>query len=121
MDDIEIRRKETLKALCNRIAVDFPEAAGMAVVELNCGCLYVNGVSFTGEPVGPLQAIDGRTGAMEGSRTFCLTCRRDKTGFTRRIVHRVLLWPGDESEKPDSALRQFIGEQVFGPGFSEEA
>ena len=118
--DIQIRRRETLKALCNRIVVDFPEAAGMAVVELDCGCLYVNGVSFTGEPVGPLRAIDGRTGAMEGPKTLCLTCRREKAGFTHRIVHRILLWPGDEAEKPDPSLRQFIGEQVFGRGFSDK-
>lgn len=121
MDDIEIRRRETLKAMCNRIAVDFPEAAGMAAVELDCGCLYVNGVSFTGEPVGPLRGIDGRTGAVEGAKTLCLTCRREKGGFHRRIVHRRMVWPGEASEKPDPALRQFIGEQVFGQGFDDDA
>jgi hypothetical protein len=113
-NDLDIRMHRTLRALCNRVVLEFPEAAGLAVVGLSCGCMYACGVSFTGDPVGELRAVNGRTGAVESGKTVCLRCRRDRAGLSHRIVERWMVWPGQASEKPDRSLREFIGQHVFG-------
>ena len=110
---------DTLKRRCNQIVMRYPQAAGMAVIGLNCGCTLVCGVSYTGEPLGSLQRIEAGPHEDAGQRPVCLTCRRSRIKIQDRIVMRKLIWPGEDFEKPDMELRRFIGQQVFGTKYEE--
>ncbi|UCF90238.1 MAG: hypothetical protein JSW39_18325 [Desulfobacterales bacterium] len=117
MEKITGYRLEALKALCNRIALEYPEAIGMALIELNCGCIKACGVSAKGDPIGPLQTISSR--GNDSYAPVCFKCRQDEGKFMERVVQRGLMWPGAAGERPDRSLRVSIGRKVFGAGFIE--
>ena len=119
MENNKDKRLAALKQLCNKIAMEKPEAIGMAFIELDCGCISICGVSAKGDSVGEMQTIPGSFIDDDQSQPICLTCYKDNSIDMSRMVNKGLVWPGEESEKPHEQLRQFIGESVFGPDFSE--
>ena len=119
MENIKDKRFTALKQMCNKIAMEQPEAIGMAFIELDCGCINVCGVSVKGDSVGTLQTIPGPFIEDDQSQPICLTCYKDKSIDIGRVINQGIMWPGDESEKPQRQLRQFIGQSVFGPDYSE--
>ena len=121
MIEVERRRNETLKRICNETVMVFPQAAGMAMTELDCGCLLVCGVTFTGEPIGPLRTLDRRELLNDRNQPVCLVCRKGGNRLGDRMVAQGLVWPGDATELPDRELRIFIGQQVFGAAYTEPA
>ena len=121
MENTKNKRTAALKQICNKIAMEEPEAIGMAFIELDCGCINVCGVSAKGDSIGTLQTIPSAFIEDDQSQPICLACYKDKSIDMGRVIHKGLVWPGDESEKPQRALRQFIGESVFGPDYSEVA
>ena len=112
-------RFNALKEICNRIVVKHPEAIGMAIVELDCGCIHVCGVSFKGEPVGSVMSIPAQQETATNGNLVCFTCLEKKDKMTDRIINQGLIWPGGENETPAEEIRLYIGKEVFGPDYSE--
>lgn len=105
---------------CWALLQDFPEAIGVAYKGLDCGCALICGVSAKGNPLGTLRHVSGQPGAPGGRRPICLKCKVDD-GLRGRVVREGIFWPGAPEEHPDRELRNHIGKQVFGPGYSEDA
>ena len=119
MEDMADNQIKVLKHLCDRIALEQPEAIGMAFIELDCGCINVCGVSANGEPAGTLRTIPGLFIDQNQKQPVCIQCYRDKTLDLSRVVRKGLLWPGSDLEKPIKELRHTIGQTVFGPDYME--
>jgi len=90
----------------------------MALIQLDCGCIHVSGVSFTGAPVG---IMENYTQDLRPDDTgpVCIRCAGAGGPLSDRIVKKELIWPGKESERPDVELRELIGREVFGPDYRE--
>ena len=115
------QRHPAIKQLCQRMIMDHPDAICMAMIVLDCGCVNVCGVSAVGRPVGPVTAY-ARPGESEiGKGPICLQCAGAGAPVMQRIVHRTLVWPGDDAELPDRELRNLIGREVFGNDYKEPA
>ena len=119
MEKSKLVRMEALKNVCNRLVMKHPDAIGMAMIELDCGCVNICGVSIRGEPVGPVSTIV--TGSESGDTTspVCSRCLASKGRISDRIVKQRMIWPGDVHEQPDRNLRLFIGRKVFGEDYFE--
>ena len=119
MEKSDLSATDALKSICNRLVLKHPEAVGMAVIELDCGCIDICGISIHGEPVGSVKTIArGRESGQEQS-PICSRCLASKGRVSDRIVNRRIVWPGSEEERPDEHLRRFIGSSVFGEDYSE--
>ena len=119
MDPQGYRQNPTLKKLCHRIIMDHPEAICMAMIVLDCGCLNLCGVSVAGQPAGPMISHCGPPDQDPGNSPVCIQCAGAGGPIMDRIVHRTLIWPGDDTEMPDAALRNLIGREVFGAHYEE--
>ncbi len=119
MEKSDLIGMEALKNTCNRLVLKHPEAIGMAVIELDCGCLNICGVSMRGEPVGSMKTI--LAGATDGAskNVICSRCFASKGRLSDRIVNQKIIWPGGESEQPERDLRLYIGQKVFGEDYVE--
>jgi len=113
------QRKNALKQLCNGIVLKHPEAMCMALIELDCGCVNICGVSVSGQPAGRMRAYSGTLEDNSGDGPICIKCAGAGGPMVDRIVHRELIWPGEEIEKPDRELRNLIGREVFGADYKE--
>ena len=119
MDPDQAQRDHSLRRLCNGIIIDQPQAICMAVIELDCGCFNVCGVSVSGQPVGRVSSISGPLEVDGSARPVCITCAGAGGPMMGRIVGRELIWPGGADERPDRALREWLAHEVFGPDFHE--
>lgn len=118
MEKSKLFRLEALKNICNRLVMKHPDAIGMAMIELDCGCVNICGVSIRGEPVGLINAIV--MGSEEDKTSpICSRCLASKGRISGRVVNQRIIWPGDEQEQPDRDLRLFIGRKVFGEDYLE--
>ena len=117
MEPISIVQMEKLSRVCTDILKSYPEAIGVAILALNCGCIKVCGVSAKGDPVGAMTGVSRNHGSCAGA-TICLACR--KKGWMKRVVRREIFWPGSEDEKPAKKLRMKIGLNVFGEDYWED-
>ena len=115
----DLTTTDALKGICNRLVLKYPDAVGMAAVELDCGCVDICGVSIRGEPVGAIKtiALGAETGEQQGP--ICSRCLAEKGRVSDRIVNRRIIWPGSDEERPDAHLRRFIGRTVFGADYTE--
>ncbi len=120
MEDISCHRRDVLKKTCETIILEQPEAIGMVFVELDCGCINVCGVSAKGDPIGSMQTISGHQRDKDNKSPVCLKCYKDKKVAMDRVVNKGLVWPGDESERPEKELRLCIGQKVFGLDYTEK-
>ncbi len=110
---------KALKEICNRIVMKHPEAIGMAIIELDCGCMNICGVSFEGEPVGSIMSIPLHQETENNKSLVCFRCLEEKSRITDRVINYGLIWPGDENDIPEEEFRLSIGQKVFGPDYSE--
>ena len=110
---------DALKHICNRLVLKHPDAVGMAVIELDCGCIDICGVSIRGEPVGSIKTISGDLRTGDQQSPICDRCLASKGRIAGRVVDRRIVWPGNEAERPDRDLRIFIGRRVFGDEYIE--
>jgi len=106
-----------LEVHARRIAVQQSEAIGLAAIRLDCGCIHYCGVSFTGDPVGPLT----RLSVDNAPAAICLKCRRPDDRLSHRIEDRLMIWPGRPEEWPEPELRKLIAHKVFGDNYRETA
>ncbi len=119
MEKSDISTNDALKDICNRLVLRHPDAVGMAVIELDCGCIDICGVSIRGEPVGSIKTIAAGLEAGLEQHPICSRCLASKGRLSDRIVMRRIVWPGSEEERPDDHLRLFIGRVVFGEDYAE--
>ena len=110
---------DALKAICNRLVLKHPDAVGMAVIELDCGCIDICGVSIRGEPIGSIKTISMDPQAAGEQNPICSRCMASKEPIADRIISRRIIWPGSEEERPGRNLRLFIGYKVFGDDYTE--
>ncbi|KPJ76470.1 MAG: hypothetical protein AMJ54_11615 [Deltaproteobacteria bacterium SG8_13] len=119
MEKSDLSSTDALKGICNRLVVKHPDAVGMAVIELDCGCVDICGVSIRGEPVGSIKTIALGADARQQQSPICSRCLASKERVSERVVNRRIIWPGSEEERPDVNLRRFIGRVVFGENWTE--
>ena len=114
----DLSTEEALKGICNRLVLKHPDAIGMAVIELDCGCVDICGVSIRGEPVGSIKTI--ALGSETGQQSpICNRCQAEKGRVAGRVVNQRIVWPGSADERPEENLRRFIGRAVFGADYME--
>jgi sugar (pentulose or hexulose) kinase len=100
----------TLKALKNEEAMiagiieGSPDAIGVAIVRLSCGCKKMAAVDKEGEPAS--KVIIYRDEAQE----VCPECKEDNGAFAR-VKEAFIHW---EDPQPEQALKQKIEEKVLG-------
>jgi hypothetical protein len=81
-----------------------PEAVGVAVVRLDCGCRKMAAVSVTGEPASKLIMY------RDQAESICAQCKQDN-GEYMRVVEQFISW---KKPKPDEATQQRIIAKVLG-------
>jgi hypothetical protein len=119
MEKSDLIRLEALKNICNRLVMKHPEAIGMAMIELDCGCVNICGVSIRGEPVGSINTIVASSETGDRRSPICRRCLVSKGRISGRVVNERMIWPGKVNEQPDRDLRLFIGRKVFGENYLE--
>jgi hypothetical protein len=119
MEKSDLIRMEALKNICNRLVMKHPDAIGMAMIELDCGCVNICGVSIRGEPVGSINTIVTSSETGDTKSPICSRCLASKGRISGRVVNQSMIWPGDVNEQPDRDLRLFIGRKVFGNDYLE--
>jgi hypothetical protein len=119
MEKSDLVRMEALKNICNRLVMKLPDAIGMAMIELDCGCVNICGVSIRGEPVGSINTIVTGSETGDTKSPICNRCLTSKGRISGRVVNERMIWPGDVDEQPDRDLRLFIGRKVFGEDYLE--
>lgn len=119
MEKSKLVRMEALKNICNRLVMKHPDAIGMAMIELDCGCVNICGVSIRGEPVGSINTIVMGSESEDTTNPICSRCLASKGRITGRVVNQRMIWPGDANEQPDGDLRLSIGRKVFGEDYLE--
>lgn len=92
------------EAMIQGILEGSPEAIGVAVVRLNCGCRKMAAVNKEGEPASKVIIYRDR------SESICDKCREDNGSFMR-VAEQFIHWV---SPKPDTALQRTIEEKVLG-------
>ncbi len=92
------------EAMIQGIIEGSPEAIGVAVVRLNCGCRKMAAVDKDGEPASKVIMYRDR------AESICEKCRQDNGSFMR-ITEQFIHWlaPG-----PDAAKKKMIEAKVLG-------
>jgi hypothetical protein len=119
MEKSDLIRIAALKNICNRLVMKHPDAIGMAMIELDCGCINLCGVSIRGEPVGSIKTIVANSETGDTKSLICSRCLASKKRVNDRVVHQKMIWPGEPDEQPERDLRLFIGRKVFGNDYIE--
>jgi len=81
-----------------------PEAVGVAVIRLNCGCRKMAAVSLTGEPASKIIMF------RDQAESICAQCKQDN-GDWMRVTEQVISWKEPE---PDAATKRMIIAKVLG-------
>ena len=81
-----------------------PEAIGVAVVRLNCGCRKMAAVNKDGEPASKVIMYRDR------AESICDKCKEDNGDFSR-VLEQFIDWAEPE---PDGATKMRIEAKVFG-------
>lgn len=82
-----------------------PEAIGVAVVRLTCGCRKMAAVDREGEPASKVIMYRDR------AESICQQCKADNGSITRLAV-QFIHWASPE---PEAATKKMIEEKVLGP------
>jgi len=92
------------EAMIQAIIEGSPEAIGVAVVRLDCGCRKMAAVDKEGEPASKVIMYRDR------AESICDKCKEDNGSFTRMIA-QFMHW---SSPEPDAAGKKIIEEKVLG-------
>ena len=107
---IEINGKEkwtpekSEKAMIQGIIEGSPEAIGVAVVRLNCGCRKMAAVDSEGEPASKVIMYRDR------AQSICDKCKEDNGSYLR-MSEQYIHWVSPE---PDTARKKMIEAKVLG-------
>jgi len=92
------------EAMIQGIIEGSPDAIGVAVVRLNCGCRKMAAVDQEGEPASKVIMYRDR------AESICDKCRQDN-GAYMRITEQFMHWVSPE---PDAPKKKMIEEKVLG-------
>ena len=92
------------EAMIQGIIEGSPEAIGVAVVRLNCGCRKMAAVDKEGEPASKVIMYRDR------AESICDKCKEDN-GSYMRITEQFIQWISPE---PEAAKKKMIEEKVLG-------
>ena len=92
------------EAMIQGIIEGSPDAIGVAVIRLNCGCRKMAAVDKEGEPASKVIMYRDR------AQSICYKCKEDN-GSHLRITEQFIHWISPEPEPPK---KQMITEKVLG-------
>ncbi|MCW5198455.1 hypothetical protein VU06_01750 [Desulfobulbus sp. F3] len=92
------------RAMIAGIIEGSPEAVGVAVIRLNCGCRKMAAVSIAGDPVSKIIMY------RDQAESICAQCKQDN-GDYMRVVEQFISWKEPE---PDEAAKRMIAAKVLG-------
>jgi hypothetical protein len=108
MNDTKRRGKwspeKSEEAMIQGIIEGSPEAIGVAVIRLNCGCRKMAAVDKDGEPASKVIMYRDR------AESICDKCKEDNGSFLR-LSQQFIHWISPE---PDAAKKKMIQEKVLG-------
>lgn len=97
------------RAMIEGIFEGSPDAVGVAVIRLDCGCRKMAAVSITGEPASKIIMY------RDQAESICDQCKKD-TGDFMRVVEQFICWnepePAEEMKKEISAKVLGISDEV---------
>ncbi|NQS71734.1 MAG: hypothetical protein HQQ73_06215 [Desulfobulbaceae bacterium] len=92
------------QAMIEGILEGSPDAVGVAVIRLDCGCRKMAAINSQGEPASKI--IMYRDNAL----SICELCQDDQGSFSR-VIRQFISWKKPE---PDHATQQMITRKVLG-------
>jgi len=92
------------EAMIQGILEGSPEAIGVAVVRLNCGCRKMAAVDKDGEPASKVIMFRDR------AESICAKCKEDNGSFMR-MAQQFIHW---SSPEPEASRKKMIEEKVLG-------
>ena len=81
-----------------------PDAVGVAVIRLNCGCRKMAAVGLDGEPASKIIMY------RDQAESICDQCKQDN-GDYMRVLEQFISWKKPE---PDEAVKEEISAKVLG-------
>lgn len=100
--ELEVRER----AMIEGILEGSPDAIGVVVVRLDCGCRKMAAVSEQGEPASKVIMY------RDFAESICDTCKDDQGSYLR-VVKQFIHWA---EPAPDFSVQQRINAKVFGSG-----
>jgi len=92
------------QAMIEGILEGSPDAVGVAVIRLNCGCRKMAAVNAAGEPASKIIMYRDR------AETICDQCKKDN-GDYMRVIEQFIHW---KTPEPDDAAKKSISAKVLG-------
>lgn len=92
------------EAMIGGIIEGSPEAVGVAVVRLACGCRKMAAIDKAGEPASKVIMY------RDSASSICELCQQDNGAFSR-VTEHFIHWEG---EPPSAAEQERIEAKVFG-------
>ncbi len=92
------------KAMIAGIFEGSPDAVGVAVVRLDCGCRKMAAVNAAGEPASKIIMYRDK------AESICPQCQQDN-GSYMRVLEQFISWKKPE---PDEKAKQLIAAKVLG-------
>ncbi|MCL2340886.1 MAG: hypothetical protein FWC49_04175 [Proteobacteria bacterium] len=107
----QARRSRTVRspengeqAMIEGILEGSPDAVGVVVIRLDCGCRKMAAVSLSGDPASKIIMY------RDNAQSICDQCKDDH-GDAQRVVKQFISWKATE---PDQATMTMISRKVFG-------
>ncbi len=92
------------QAMIEGIIEGSPDAVGVAVIRLNCGCRKMAAVALDGEPASKIIMY------RDQAESICELCKEDN-GDYMRVLEQFISWKKPE---PDEAIKKEISAKVLG-------
>ena len=93
------------QAMIEGIIEGSPEAVGVAVIRLDCGCRKMAAVDVHGDPASKIIMY------RDNAESICEQCKTDNGDFFR-VVKQFISW---KSPEPDVPTQEMIVAKVLGP------
>jgi hypothetical protein len=81
-----------------------PDAVGVAVIRLDCGCRKMAAVSMAGEPASKIIMY------RDQAESVCAQCKRDNGDYIR-MIEQFISWKKPE---PEEGIKKMIADKVLG-------
>ena len=96
--------KQGEQAMIEGIIEGSPDAVGVAVIRLNCGCRKMAAVNKQGEPASKIIMY------RDQAESICNQCK-DDNGDYMRVTEQFMVW---NTPEPTDAVKQEISAKVLG-------
>ncbi|MDH4317851.1 MAG: hypothetical protein OEV64_05630 [Desulfobulbaceae bacterium] len=98
------------KAMIGGIIEGSPDAIGVAVIRLDCGCRKMAAVNKEGEPASKIIAY------RDGAESICAQCKKDHGDFMR-VTEQFIEWvdPQPSDEFKNKIIAKVLGSQAVRP------